>query len=94
MPIPHADTGPTSGKSSIQDWTDDDASDIEVLNPMPLAFKFPLNLSPTDGDGEIHEVEPVARGGSKKRVASRPSNVPRRHKASGVKNRLRPMATG
>jgi hypothetical protein len=94
MPIPKAGTGPTPGKSSVQDWTDDDASDIEVHDPTPLAFKFPLQPSSAAEDEEIHEVAPLARGGGKKRTASSPSDAQKRRKVGGSKSRERPMAVG
>jgi hypothetical protein len=94
MPIPKAGAGPISGKSFFLDWTDDDASDLEVLNPTPLALIFPLIPSPAGGDKGIHEAEPVAKGGGKKRASSGPNNVPERRNASGIMNRPRPMAIG
>jgi hypothetical protein len=78
------------------DWSDDDVnySDcIEVLNPMPLAFTFPLNPTSADIEEEVHEVAPLAaRGGGKKHAAIAPVRGTKRRKVSGVKPR--PMATG
>jgi hypothetical protein len=79
MPIPHAGTRPTSGKTPVQDplrnWTDDDDNDLEVLNPVPIAFKFPLNPTPADGEEQVLEVSPIAGGGGRKHIASGPTNV-------------------
>ena len=50
MPIPHAGTGPAPGKTpardSLRDWPDDDDDDcqiLEVYDPLPFAFTFPLH---------------------------------------------------
>jgi hypothetical protein len=49
-------TGPTPGKlptrDPILDWSDDDA--VEILDPTPLAFTFPLNPPSADTEEEVH----------------------------------------
>ena len=69
MPIPDAGIGPAPGKTrardSIKDWSDDDDGDcqiLEVLDPRPLAFTFPLPSTSVVPDDQVIEVLPVAVG--------------------------------
>ena len=96
MPIPDAGSGPAPGKTpardSIRDWSDDDDDDcqvLEVLDPRPLAFTFPLPPTSADQDDQVLDVPPIAVGGrtgSKKRFGTGPSNAPKRRKM-GVADR-------
>jgi hypothetical protein len=73
------------------DWSDDDA--VEILDPTPLAFTFPLNPPSADTEVEVHEVAPLAaRGGGKKRATIAPTRSTKCRKVSGVKPW--PMSTG
>ena len=71
VPIPAADPGPASGKtraSSIRDWSDDEDDDcaiLEVYDPRPISFSYPVPSPPADPDLEVLEVEPLATGGAK-----------------------------
>ena len=92
MPIPDAGIGPAPGKThardSIKDWSDDDDDDcqvLEVLDPRPLAFSYPLPSTSADPDEKVHDMAPVAvgtRGASRKRAGTGPSD-PRPSEASG-----------
>ena len=104
MPIHHAGTGPAPGKTpardSLRDWPDDDDDDcqiLEVYDPLPLAFTFPLHPTSADTDDQVLEVPPLAvggRSGAKKRaVAGIPKAWPKRQKLAG-KPRQRPMTKG
>ena len=68
VPIPAANPGPATGKtraSSIRDWSDDEDSDCEILevyDPRPVAFSYPLPSTPADSGGQVHEAPPLARG--------------------------------
>ena len=67
-PIPAADPGPAMGKtraSSIRDWSDDEDSDCEILevyDPRPVAFSYPLPSTPADSGGQVHDAPPLAKG--------------------------------
>jgi hypothetical protein len=76
------------------DWSDDEDDAVEILNPTPLAFTFPLNPPLADTEEEVHEAIPLAtKGRGKKRAAvAPPGGQKQRRKVSGVKPR--PMATG
>ena len=71
MPIPAAVPGPATGKtriSSIRDWSDDEDDDCEILevyDPRPISFSYPVPSPPADPDVEVLEVEPLATGGAK-----------------------------
>lgn len=103
MPIPHAGTGPVPGKApardSLRDWPDDDDDDcqiLEVYDPLPFAFTYPLSPTSADPDDQGVEVPPIAvggRGGGKKRAAPASSNPPKRRKV-GAKPRPRPTSAG
>ena len=68
MPIPAAVPGPTTGKtrvSSIRDWSedeDDDCQVLEVFDPRPIAFSYPVPSPPADSDNQVLEVAPLAVG--------------------------------
>jgi hypothetical protein len=73
------------------DWSDDDV--VEILNPTPLAFTFPLNPPLADTEEEVLAAIALAtKGGGKKRAGTGPSRGNKRRKVSGAKSR--PMATG
>src|SRR5664279_4261048 len=103
MPIPDAGTGPAPGKTPardpLRDWPDDDDDDcqiLEVYDPLPLAFTFPLHPTSADMDDQVMEVPPLAvggRGGAKKRAAAGTSNTQKRRKVA-VKPRQRPTSIG
>ena len=69
LPIPLAVAGTPAGKtrarSSIKDWSDDNSDDVllEVHNPQPIAFAYPLPSTSVDTDGQVTDVPPVAEGG-------------------------------
>ena len=70
LPIPLAGARTAPGKiparTSIRDWSEDDNDDcelLEVLNPQPLAFAYPLPSTSVDLDGQTSNMEPVAAGG-------------------------------
>ena len=85
MPIPNAGVVPAPGKSrardSIKDWSDDDDDDyeiLEVLDPRPLAFAYPLPSTSADPDDQVLEAAPVAvggRGALRKRAGTGTSDV-------------------
>ena len=78
MPIPDVGSVPATGKarvSSVRDWSDDDDDDcriLEVLDPLPVAFSYPVPSPPADADDEVLEVEPLAVG-PKGAVRKRPA---------------------
>ena len=100
MPIPDAGSGPAPGKTParapIRDWSDDDDCQIlEVLDPRPLAFTFPLHPTSADPDDQVLEVAPIAVGGraeSKKRTGTGTSNAPKKKKKVVSKPRPRPTS--
>ena len=71
VPIPVAVPGPTTGKtraSSLRDWSDDEDDDcqiLEVYDPLPVAFSYPVPSPPADSDDQVLEVEPLAVGANK-----------------------------
>ena len=82
MPIPDVGSVPASGKtrSSIQDWSndDDDCTILEVYDPCPLAFSYPLPSTSADSGGQVHDVPPLAtgpKGPPRKRTAARSAGV-------------------
>ena len=77
MPIPDVGSIPASGKtrSSIQDWSedDDDCEILEVHDPCPIAFSYPLPSTPADSGGQVLDVPPLAvgpQGPARKRAAT------------------------
>ena len=78
MPIPDVGSVPASGKtrSSIQDWSedDDDCTILEVYDPCPIAFTYPLPSTSADSGGQVHDVPPLATG---------PKGPPRKRAAAG-----------
>ena len=70
MPIPVAVPGPATGKtraSSLRDWSedeDDDCQILEVYDPRPFVFSYPVPSPPADSDIQVLEVEPLAVGGA------------------------------
>ena len=103
MSIPHAGPCPVPGKApardSLRNWSDDDDVDcqiLEIYDPLPSAFTYPLHPTSTDTDDQVVEIPPLAvggRGGGKKRAAAGISNPPKRRKAA-AKPRQRPMSAG
>ena len=84
--VPGTVPGKTSVRASISDWTDDDDSDadvhiLEVFNPLPLSYSFPVTGTSADPDVQATDAEPshasgpppTAQGKSrgKKRIAVR-----------------------
>ena len=77
MPIPDVGSVPTSGKtrSSIQDWSedDDDCEILEVYDPCPISFSYPLPSTSADSGGQVHDVPLLAvgpKGPLRKRAAA------------------------
>ena len=77
MPIPDVGSVPASGKtrSSIQDWSenDDDYEILEVYNPCPIAFSYPLPSTSADSGDQVLDVPPLAvgpKGPTRKRAAT------------------------
>ena len=66
MPIPNVGSVPASGKthSSMQDWSDDDddCQILEVLDPRPIVFSYPLPSTSADLGGQVLDVPPLAVG--------------------------------
>ena len=66
MSIPDIVSIPTSGKtrSSIQDWSedDDDCQILEVYDPCPITFSYPLPSTSADSGGQVLDVPPLAVG--------------------------------
>ena len=84
--IPGTVPGKTSIRASISEWTDDDDSDndariIEVYNPLPVSYSFPVTgtsadpgvQATDDGPSNASAPSPTAqgKGRGKKRVAAR-----------------------
>ena len=95
MPIPDAGSGPAPGKlparDPLRDWSDDDDDEcriLEVIDTIPLAFKFPLPSTAVDLDDQVLEVQPVA----KKRSGTGPSGPSKRKKITSHKARPRPTS--
>ena len=82
VPIPVATPGPAAGKtraSSLRDWSDDDDDDcriLEVYDPPPVAFAYPVPSPPADADDQVLEVEPLAVGANKGQTRKRPAATP------------------
>ena len=66
MPIPDVGSVPASGKtrSSIQDWSEDedDCEILEVYDPHPIAFSYPLPSTPADSGGQVLDVPSLTVG--------------------------------
>ena len=70
VPIPLAVAGTPPGKPharrSIKDWSDDDSDDcvlLEVHNPQPPVFAYPLPSTSVDPGEQVLDVQPVSVGG-------------------------------
>ena len=78
MSIPDVGFVPASGttRSSIQDWSedDDDSEILEVYDPSPMAFSYPLPSTSADSGGQVFDVPPLATG---------PKGPPRKRAATG-----------
>ena len=107
MPIPHAGQAAAPGKApardsliTLSDDDDDDCRIIEIHDPIPIAFTYPLNPTSADLDEPVVEIPPLAvggRGAGKKRAAAGTTNPPKRRKKVGNKPRQprqRPMSAG
>ena len=62
--IPGTVPGKTSVRASISEWTDDDDSDddvhiIEVFNPLPLSYSFPVTGTSADSGVQAIDAEPT-----------------------------------
>ena len=77
MPIPDVSSLSATGKtraSSIRDWSedeDDDCQVLEVYDPLPVAYSYPMSPNSADSD-EVLEVAPLAtgpKGAARKRPA-------------------------
>ena len=97
MPIPHAGQAAAPGKApardsliTLSDDDDDDCRIIEIHDPIPIAFTYPLNPTSADLDEPVVEIPPLAvggRGAGKKRAAAGTTNPPKRRKKIGNKPR-------
>ena len=61
--IPGTVPGKTTVRASISEWTDDDDSDddvhiIEVFNPLPLSYSFPVTGTSADPGVQATDEEP------------------------------------
>ena len=61
--IPGTVPGKTSVRASISEWTDDDDSDddvhiIEVFNPLPVSYSFPVTGTSADPGVQATDAEP------------------------------------
>ena len=59
MPIPDVGSVPATGKARVRDWSDDDDDDcrvLEVLDPVPVAFAYPVPSPPADADDQVLEL--------------------------------------
>ena len=66
MPIPAVGSVPATGKTraSLRDWSDDDDCEVlEVYDPFPIAFSFPLPSISADSGDQVLDVPPLAVGG-------------------------------
>ena len=75
MPIPDVGSVPVTGKARVRDWSDDDDDDcriLEVEDPLPVSFAYPVCSPPADADDQVLDVEPLAVG-SKGAVRKRPA---------------------
>ena len=113
VPIPDVSTVPATGKtraSSLRDWSEDEDDDcriLEVLDPHPVAFSYPVSSSPADPDDQVLDVAPLAVG-PKGPVRKRPAGSSAAAGSSGtsgpaqkkprvktvVKRRERPVSKG
>ena len=84
MPIPDVGSTPAMGKtrvSSIRDWSEDEDDDCQVLqvfDPHPVAFSYPVPSPPADSDNQVLEVAPLAvgpKGAVRKRPAAASTDV-------------------
>ena len=114
MPIPAAVPGSAAGKaraSSLRDWSedeDDDCQILEVYDPLPVAFSYPVPSPSADSEDQVLEVDPLAVGGARgpprKRANPAASNAgtsdtsgppPKKaRKKAMVKRRERPVSKG
>ena len=71
VPIPAAVPGSAAGKaraSSLRDWSedeDDDCQILEVYDPLPVAFSYPVPSPSADSEDQVLEVDPLAVGGAR-----------------------------
>ena len=78
MLIPDVGSIPATGKarvSSARDWSDDDEDDCQILevhDPSPVAFSYPVPSPSADSDDQVLEVAPLAVG-PKDTVRKRPA---------------------
>jgi hypothetical protein len=97
----------SSSRHSIQDWSDDDSDgDCRMyLDPMPLAYAFPIMPSSVIPDDEVVDVAPLnqgppstgARAGRKRGVKPQPEPVQtmKRQKIGvPIPKKQRPVASG
>ena len=90
MPIPVAIPGPATGKtraSSLRDWSedeDDDCQILEVFDPLPVAFSYPVPSPSADLDDQVQEVDPPAAGTDKGPTRKRPAAAPTAAGTSGA----------
>ena len=81
MPIPDVGAGPATGKTraSMRDWSDDDDCEIlEVYDPCPISFSYPLPSTSADSGGQVLDVPPLAVGSQgplRKRAATGSSDA-------------------
>ena len=112
VPIPDVGSIPVTGKtraSSLRDWSEDEDDDcriLEVYDPLPVAYSYPMSPPSADSD-EVLEVAPHAtgpKGAARKRRAatsadagtsgaSGPAQKKLRNKVT-VKRRDRPVSKG
>ena len=81
VPIPAVGSVPATGKprASLRDWSDDDDCEVlEVYDPCPIAFSFPLPSTSADSGDQVLDVPPLAVGGQvppRKRTATGSSDA-------------------
>ena len=99
MPIPFAGTGPVPGKNpirdSLRDWPDDDDDDcqiLEVYDPLPFAFTYPLHPISADTEDQVIEVPPLAVGGRGRGGKKRAAPEGKKRAAVGISKRPRVAA--
>ena len=71
LAVPGGPPGKTRDRSSIRDWSDDDCDDcvlLEVLDPSPISFAYPLPSTSVDPDEQDQDVPP---GAAEDRVPAR-----------------------
>ena len=112
VPIPDVGSIPATGKtraSSLRDWSEDEDDDcriLEVYDPRPVVYSYPVSPPPADSD-EVLEAAPLAvgpKGAVRKRPAAASADVrpsvtsgPARKKPRNktiVKRRDRPVSKG